>query len=74
LPPWGAVLSIHLPYRLKEKEVTVPVAPLLKPGESYRLLNPTDYYGEPVSRGRCEGETIVVPMENEFGAFVVLKQ
>lgn len=57
----------------RKKTVDVKVAPFLKPGDVYRLLDPKDFYGKPVFQGKCTGETISVPTEGEFAAFVVLK-
>jgi hypothetical protein len=57
----------------KAPSVAVEVAPFLKPGDRFRLLNPRDFYGKPVLVGRCEGPTITVPMNSEFGAYVMVK-
>jgi hypothetical protein len=57
----------------KAKEVEVTVAPFLKTGQEYRILNPQDFYGKPVLVGKCRGKTISVPMEGEFAAFVILR-
>ena len=55
------------------REVPVAVAPFLKPGDTYRLLDPKDVFGKPVLAGTCEGEQIRVPVAGEFAAFVIVK-
>jgi len=57
----------------KATRVKVPVAPFLKAGETYRLMNPQDFFGKPVAEGRCRGATIAVRMAGEFAAFVLRK-
>ena len=54
-------------------EVAVKATPFLKEGESFRLMDPKDFFGKPVFEGRCQGDTIKIPVRGEFGAFVVLK-
>jgi hypothetical protein len=51
----------------------VKVAPFLKAGDRYRLLDPHDFYGKPLLAGKCQGEMMSVPIKGTFGAFVVLK-
>jgi hypothetical protein len=46
----------------------------LKDGETYRLMDPKDFFGKPVHEAVCKGGTIMVPMQGEFAAFVVLKK
>jgi len=59
----------------KVEALPVKVAPFLKAGDAYRLMDPEDLYGEPVAEGACKGETIAVPMAaKEFAVFVVLKR
>ena len=48
--------------------------PILKPGESFRLLDPKDLYGKAVLEGKCEGASIAVPMTADFAAFVLVKK
>jgi len=55
------------------RQVSVPVAPFLKPGDAFRLYDPKGLFGKPVFEGKCGGETIAVPMNGEFAAFVVRK-
>ena len=57
----------------KAETVKVKAEPFLKAGDAYRLMDPKDFFGEPVAQGRCEGGTIRVPVKGEFGAFVILK-
>jgi hypothetical protein len=53
--------------------VEVAPEPFLKPGDSYRLLNPRDLFGPPVVAGTFDGKPIRVGMKCEFAAFVLLK-
>ena len=55
------------------RDVKVPVADFLKPGDAFRLMDPKDIFGKPAFEGKCEGETISVPVKGEFAAFVMLK-
>ncbi len=55
------------------REVSVAVAPFLKPGDAFRILDPKDVFGKPVLAGTCEGEQIRMPMASEFAAFVLVK-
>jgi len=57
----------------RARQVTVGVAPFLKRGESFRLMNPKDFFGKPVQEGKCDGEEITVPMTGEFATFVLLR-
>jgi hypothetical protein len=54
--------------------VVVDVSSLLKPGDKFRLLNPRDFFGQPVLTGRAAGPFLNVPMDGEFAAFVVMKE
>jgi hypothetical protein len=51
----------------------VTVKPFLIDGESYRLMDPQNLFGPPVSEGKCRGDAIRIPFNGEFGAFVLLK-
>ncbi len=53
--------------------VPVGVDGFLRPGDRYRMLDPANMFGVPVSAGVCEGESIDLPMDGEFAAFVVLR-
>ncbi len=55
------------------RRVEVKVAPFLKPGEAFRLMDPEDFFGKPLLTGACKGETIPLPMTGGFAAFVLLK-
>lgn len=55
------------------ERVEILAGPFLRPGDRYRLLDPKDFFGNPVEEGTCEGETISVPVPGGFGAFVVLR-
>jgi hypothetical protein len=53
--------------------VNVDVSKFLKKGESFKLFDPKKLFDKPVFEGKCEGETIAVPVSGEFAVFVVLK-
>jgi hypothetical protein len=58
----------------KAETVDVVFAPLLKEGDSFRLMNPKDFYGKPVFEGKVgKDNKAAVPVKGEFGAFVVIK-
>jgi hypothetical protein len=57
----------------KKSEVTVDASAFLKPGDHYRLMNPSDFFGKPALAGVYPGHPITVPMTGEFAAFVVKK-
>ena len=60
-----------------ERKPAVPVdlGAFLQPGDGYRLMDPRQFYGEPVAAGRFEGRPVEVPVKDgaEFAAFVVLR-
>ena len=51
----------------------VKVAPFLKAGDRYQLLDPHNFFGKPLFAGKCQGEMMSVPIKETFAAFVVLK-
>ena len=53
--------------------VAVDAATFLRPGDTFRLMNPRDFFGKPVLTGRFDGDPIEVPVGGEFAAFVVLR-
>jgi hypothetical protein len=53
--------------------VSVNVSGFMEPGESYRLMDPHDFYGKPVQEGKCAGGSISVPVKGEFSAWVLLR-
>jgi len=57
----------------KQATVSVPADGFLKDGDRFRLVDPLDFYGKPAFEGRYKGSSFVVPIEDEFGVFVVLK-
>jgi hypothetical protein len=46
----------------------------LKAGQQYRLMDPTDFFGKPVYRGRCGKKTFIVPVSGEFAAYVLFAE
>ncbi len=59
-----------------DRKSTVEFLPdkVLRPGDSYQLLNPRDFFGKPVAAGRFQGKPIRVPVAGEFGVFVLCRQ
>ncbi len=45
----------------------------LRNGDFYRVMDPQDFFENPVTQGRCSSDTIRIPVKNEFGIFVLLK-
>ncbi len=58
----------------KAGQMRVIIAPFLKRGDRFRLMSPRDFFGKPVFEGKCEGETVTVPVEGEFAVFVVVRE
>jgi len=58
----------------KAEKVDVNAGPFLADGESFRLMDPQDLFGEPVARGKCQAGAISVLVQGEFAVFVVLKE
>jgi len=59
-----------------DKQTSVDVDPgsFLKSGDRYRLMNPRDFFGEPIISGSYSHESISVPVDGEFAAFVIIKE
>jgi hypothetical protein len=57
----------------RKEGVPVEAAPFLKKGYRFRLMDPRDFFGQPVLTGVYQGQSIPVPMTGEFAAFVLLK-
>jgi hypothetical protein len=53
--------------------VEVDVRPFLQPGDSFRLVAATDFFGKPLQEGPCPDGKLRVPMAGEFAALVLLK-
>jgi hypothetical protein len=58
----------------KRDRVELSPGKTLAPGDSYRLMNPRDFFGPPVLAGRYDGQPISVPVQGELAALVLLKQ
>lgn len=54
--------------------VQIPPGGFLKKGDSFRVLNPRDYFGRPIFRGKHEGGALTLPLKDEFAAWVVIKE
>jgi len=55
------------------EKVQLKAEPFLADGESFRLMDPQDLFGQPLARGKCWAGAISVPVKGEFAVFVVLK-
>jgi hypothetical protein len=49
----------------------VNVSDFLKDGDQIDLLDPKDPFGKPIASATCRNATIRVPVEGEFGVFLV---
>jgi hypothetical protein len=56
----------------KKPMVDLLPASFLKTGDSYKVVNPRDFFGEPIVAGTFTGQPIRLPMSGDFGAFVLL--
>lgn len=57
----------------KAENVKVRAKPFLKKGDSFRLMDPQNFFGGPVAEGKCHRDVIHIPMKGEFAVFVVLR-
>jgi len=57
----------------KSEKVEVPVKGFLKDGDSFRLMNPEDFFGDAIVQGVCRGDSIEVPVKGELAVFVIFK-
>ena len=55
------------------EKVTVETGSFFKNGETFRLMNPQDLFGNPFMQGKSSDNTIDVHIKNKFAVFVVLK-
>jgi hypothetical protein len=53
------------------EKVRVETGNFLKSGETFRLMNPQDLFGNPLMQGKCSEDAIEVPVNSEFTVFVV---
>jgi hypothetical protein len=61
-------------YNLENAEkVRIETGSFFKNVETFRLMNPQDFFGKPVMQGKCSDNTIDVPVKSEFAVFVILK-
>ncbi|WP_347245106.1 right-handed parallel beta-helix repeat-containing protein [Thermogutta sp.] len=56
----------------KSATVDVPLDSFATPGMIYRFMDPRDVYGRPVLQGQYTGQPVRLPMQGEFGVWVVL--
>jgi hypothetical protein len=57
----------------KAENVKVIAKPFLKDGDSYRLMDPQDFFGNSIFDGKYDGDVIQIPMKTEFAVFVVFR-
>ena len=57
----------------KTQTVQVTTNGFLKSGETFQLFDPKTLFGKPVFEGKCEVDTIRLPVKAEFAVFVLLK-
>jgi hypothetical protein len=59
-----------------EKRSTIEIDPkdFLKKGQSFHIVNPTNFFGQPIVSGTFDGRPIAVPAGDEFVALVLVKQ
>ena len=57
----------------KAENVKVRAKPFLKDGDSYRLMDPQDFFGNSIFNGKYDGDVIQIPMKTEFEVFVVFR-
>lgn len=56
------------------KTAAVPAGEFLKDGQRFVLKDPKDFFGPSVAEGVCRESKLIVPVNGEFGVYVVLKQ
>jgi hypothetical protein len=54
--------------------ILVDPSAFLKKGDTYRLMNPRDFFGKAVLTGTFDGKPVRVPIAGEFTALVMLKK
>jgi hypothetical protein len=57
----------------KAENVKVRAKPFLKDGDSYRLMDPQDFFGNSIFDGKYDGDVIHIPTKTEFAVFVVFR-
>jgi hypothetical protein len=57
----------------KAENVKVRAKPFLKDGDSYRLINPQNFFGNSFFDGKYGGDAIQIPVKTEFAVFVVFR-
>jgi hypothetical protein len=57
----------------KVKNVKVRAKPFLKDGDSYRLMDTQDFFGNSIFDGKSDGDMLQIPMKTEFAVFVVFR-
>ena len=58
----------------KRQEVEVAAKPFLQDAQNFSLIDPQAPFGNPVIQGKCEADSIRVPVNGEFAVFVLLKE
>lgn len=57
----------------RSPKVNLELGDYLKPGEEFRLMRPTEFFGEPVVESRFAESPISVTVSGEFAAFVLIR-
>lgn len=57
----------------KTEQLQVKTDPFLKDGQTYLLIDPKNFFGNPVGRGICRENTIHLNIKDEFAVFVIIK-
>ncbi len=58
----------------KESPVRAELKPFVQPGEKFRLLDPTNFFGQPLFVGRGSTGTVPIPVTGPFAAFILVKE
>ena len=57
-----------------DTETVIDVSAFLKVGQAFRLVDPRDFYGEPVLRGICKVTTLKVPAMGEYACYILMRE
>lgn len=57
----------------KAKNVKIKAEPFLKNGDSFRLMDPQNIFGNPIFEGTYTGDDIELPLKTEFAVFALFR-
>jgi hypothetical protein len=57
----------------KAENIKVRAKPFLKDGDSYRLMDPQNFFGNSIFDDKYVGDVIQIPTKTEFAVFIVLR-